>query len=161
MKIANFGLSYDKTSEDYCCIRSHKATPVPLRWLAPETIRHNKLSVYSDIWSYGVLLWEIFSFGARPYADLSDPEVVKNVLDSYILPPPEKCPQGVYTLMEQCWNMVPSKRPWFHTIRTKLATMATPTAGGGGGGGERKSYGSGVGNVTTTTPEMARALRTR
>lgn len=54
IKIANFGLSYDRFSEDYCCIRSHKSMPVPLRWLAPETIRHSRVSVYSDIWSYGV-----------------------------------------------------------------------------------------------------------
>ena len=151
IKIANFGLSYDRCSEDYCCIRSSKSTPVPLRWLAPETIRHNKVSVYSDIWSFGVLLWEIFSFGTRPYPDLSNAAVAQTVLSGCVLARPEKCPQGIYDVMLRCWSMTPSKRPWFHTMRPELAGVPRemdPEM--------RKSYGH-----APPTPEIARALRTK
>jgi serine/threonine protein kinase len=150
IKIANFGLSYDRCSEDYCCIRSHKATPVPLRWLAPETIHHNKVSVYSDIWSYGVLLWEVFSFGARPYSDLSNAAVAEAVLSGQVLPRPERCPHGVYDIMLRCWNQAPSKRPWFHTLRPELAAVPKMM-----NRDERKSVG-----VGPATPEIQRALRT-
>lgn len=151
IKIANFGLSYDRCSEDYCCIRSHKSTPVPLRWLAPETIRHNKVSVYSDIWSFGVLLWEIFSFGAQPYSDLTNAAVVESVLSGCVLPCPDRCPQGVYDLMLKCWNVAPSKRPWFHTLGPELAEVPK-----GMDPEERKSFGG-----APPTPEIARVLRTR
>lgn len=151
VKIANFGLSYDRCSEDYCCIRSHKSMPVPLRWLAPEAIRHNKVSVYSDIWSYGILLWEIFSFGARPYSDLTNADVVKNVLSGYMLPRPDRCPQGVYDIMLQCWNRLPSKRPWFYTLRPELEDIPRNMSNEG-----RKSFGG-----APSTPDSTRALRTR
>ena len=122
VKIANFGLNYDQRSDEYCRIRSHKNTPVPVRWLAPESICHNKFSVYSDIWAYGVLLWEIFSFGARPYAELSNVQVVKSILEGEMLSCPENCPEMTYSLMQRCWNTMPSKRPWFHVVRMELAS---------------------------------------
>lgn len=150
VKIANFGLSYDRSSEDYCCIRSSKSTPVPLRWLAPEAIRHNKVSVYSDIWSFGVLLWEIFSFGMRPYHELSDAAVAQTVLSGCVMACPEKCPQGIYDIMLQCWNATPNKRPWFHTLGPELARVPKEMDPM-----KRKSYG------LAPTPEIARALRTK
>jgi len=141
VKIANFGLNYDRTSDDYCCIRSHKSMPVPLRWLAPETLRSNRFSVYSDIWAFGVLLWEIFSFGARPHGDLSNSEVAKSILEGRLLGSPEQCPGMVHELMCQCWSRQPSSRPWFHTIVKELdklqgsserkASIVPPPAVGG------------------------------
>ncbi len=150
IKIANFGLSYDRRSEEYCSIKSHKSTPVPLRWLAPESICHNKISVYSDIWSFGVLLWEIFSFGARPYSDLSNAEVVRDVLSGRVLSCPDRCPQDIYDLMMKCWNLSPSKRPWFSSILSEL--IQVPKRMGSKG---MKSFGG-----APPTPELVRALRT-
>ena len=150
MKIANFGLNYDRRSEEYCCIRSHKSTPVPLRWLAPEAIRHNKVSVYSDIWSFGVLLWEVFTFGALPYSKFSNAQVVKHVLSGRVLSRPDKCPQEVYDLMLRCWNGTPNKRPWFSTIRSELADIP-----GRMDPEEKRAYGGAPG-----TPDLERALRT-
>ena len=120
MKIANFGLNYDLQSKDYCCIRSTKSNPLPLRWLAPESIQHNKFSVYSDIWSFGVLLWEVFTFGERPYTTLSNAQVVHRILSESHLPKPEKCPEIVYKLMQRCWNKSPTKRPWFSVLSKEL-----------------------------------------
>lgn len=125
MKIANFGLSYDKHSQDYCSLSSRKSTPLPLRWLAPETIQHNRVSVYTDIWSFGVLLWEIFSSGQRPYGDLTNAQVVQNILGFKLLPRPTNCPKGVYGLMVQCWNTNPLKRPWFSTLMEELKQVTS------------------------------------
>ena len=125
VKIANFGLSYDKHSTDYCCLSSRKSTPLPLRWLAPETIQHNKFSVYSDIWSYGVLLWEVFSSGQRPYGDLSNAQVVQNILGHVSLPKPNNCPKAGYNLMLQCWSTVPMERPWFSKIMEELKLVTS------------------------------------
>lgn len=125
VKIANFGLSYDCHSKDYCCLSSTKSTPLPLRWLAPETIRHNRFSVYSDIWSYGVLLWEIFTFGARPYERLTNAQVVQNILGGELLPQPDQCPDSVYQLMTKCWSKNPSKRPWFSVLSKELKDVSS------------------------------------
>ena len=125
VKIANFGLSYDKHSQEYCCLSSRKSTPLPLRWLAPETVQHNKMSVYTDIWSFGVLLWEVFSSGQRPYGDLTNAQVVQNILGFKPLPRPSNCPKGVYNLMLQCWNKVPLKRPWFSKLMEELKQVTS------------------------------------
>lgn len=125
MKIANFGLSYDQLSKDYCCLSSSsaKSTPLPLRWLAPETIRHNKFSVYSDIWSYGVVMWEVFTFGARPFEKQSNAQVVQHVLNEKYLAKPDKCPDIVYELMIKCWSKQPSKRPWFSVLSNEISNF--------------------------------------
>ncbi len=120
MKIADFGLSFDHTFNDYCYVNSHKSKPVPLRWLSPEALS-GRFSVYSDIYAYGVLLWEIFSYGARPYGDLINSVVAKHILERQLLQRPEKCPEWVYTLMKQCWNQQPSKRPLFHSIEKEVS----------------------------------------
>ena len=125
MKIANFGLSYDKHSQDYCSLSSRKSTPLPLRWLAPETIQHNRISVYSDIWSYGVLLWEVFSSGQRPYGDLSNAQVVQSILGYKLLSKPSNCPKAAYNLMLQCWNSAPLRRPWFSKIMEELKLVTS------------------------------------
>lgn len=99
--------------------------PLPLRWLAPETIQHNKVSVYSDIWSFGVLLWEVFSSGQRPYGDLSNAQVVQNILGHKLLPQPDNCPKAAYRLMLRCWNKAPMKRPWFSTLMEELKQVTS------------------------------------
>ena len=123
VKIANFGLSYDPQCPDYCRISSTKTsnTPVPLRWLAPESLRHGKFSVFSDVWSFGVLLWEVFSFGAHPYAELPNARVVEKILNLQVLSKPDKCPDDVHRVMLKCWNKIGSKRPLFGAIGKELS----------------------------------------
>lgn len=125
MKIANFGLSYDQSSKEYCCLRSSfaKSTPLPLRWLAPETIRYNKFSVYSDIWSFGVVMWEVFTFGARPFEKLTNAQVVQQVLNEKYLVKPNQCPDVIYELMIKCWSKQPSKRPWFSVLSMDISNF--------------------------------------
>lgn len=120
MKIANFGLSHDLHSKDYCCLSSTKTTPLPLRWLSPEALQHNKFSVYSDIWAFGVLSWEAFSFGTQPYPDLSNKQVMACILNHQLLPKPDKCPERIYQVLLKCWNKLPAKRPWFNVLSKEL-----------------------------------------
>ena len=121
VKIANFGLSYLPHSRDYCIVSScNKNTPVPLRWLAPESLQHGKFSCYSDVWSFGVLLWEIFSFGTHPYSDSSNTQVVTNILNWKLLEVPETVPYVVCDLIYKCWDKTPMKRPLFSAASRDL-----------------------------------------
>ena len=120
VKLANFGLSYELQSADYCSIASKENYPLPLRWLAPESLKSNQFSIYSDVWSYGVLLWEVMSLGARPYATMNNAQVAQSILTSHLLSQPKHCPAGVYTMMQQCWNTSPQHRLAFSAIRDRL-----------------------------------------
>lgn len=147
MKIVNFGLSYDCHSKEYCCLSSAKNTPLPLRWLAPETIHHGKFSVYSDIWSYGILLWEVFTFGARPYDSLSNAQVVKSILGGECLPMPKHCPECVYGIMTRCWSESPSRRPWFSVLCREFRDLPSYLTG------EKRTVGG-----LPSTPEILKKL---
>lgn len=120
VKLANFGLSYELHSADYCSIASKENYPLPLRWLAPESLKDNQFSTYSDVWSYGVLLWEVMSLGARPYAAMNNAQVAQSILTSHLLPQPKHCPPSVYTMMQQCWARAPQQRLTFSSIRDRL-----------------------------------------
>ena len=85
-----------------------------------ESILYGKFTVESDIWSYGVVLWEIYSFGLQPYYGYSNQEVIEMIRARQILPCPEDCPSRVYALMVECWHEVPTRRPAFKDIHARL-----------------------------------------
>ena len=93
--------------------------PVPLRWMAPEILNDQQHTVYSDVWAFGVLLWEIFSFGQLPYTSLTDEQVMEHVLAGQNLPQTEYCPIKVHKVMQECWLM-PENRLGFKDIGKKL-----------------------------------------
>lgn len=95
-------------------------TVLPVKWTAPEALKHNKFSSKSDVWSYGILLWEVFSFGRAPYPKLSLKEVTELLEEGYRMDPPEGCPPAIYALMKSCWEMEPGKRPSFKKLTEKL-----------------------------------------
>ena len=109
VKIADFGLSQDVYIDDY--FRLKDSEMLPIRWMPPEAILYSKFSLQGDVWSFGVVLWEIFSFGVQPYYGRSNEEVVQYVRDGSVLEPPLNCPQEIYDLMVDCWAMDPSERP--------------------------------------------------
>ena len=96
VKIADFGLSRDVYSSDY--FRLGDSELLPVRWMPPEAIMYSKFTVDSDIWSYGVVLWEIFSYGVQPYFGMSNEEVVQYVRNCNVLKRPQGCPQVCYIL---------------------------------------------------------------
>lgn len=120
VKIADFGLSYAIDSEDYCRVGSMDGRPVPLRWLSPEALAHSRYSIYSDIWSFGVLLWEVFSLGGRPYDNLSNAKAAECILRHHILDKPTHCPEAIYDVIKSCWTVQPGERKPFHQIQDEL-----------------------------------------
>ena len=118
VKISDFGLSQDIYSTDY--FKMGDAELLPIRWMPPEAILYAKFTTQSDVWSFGVVLWEIFSFGIQPYFTMSNEEVVKHVRAGKVMSCPEGCPQEIYDLMIDCWAMEPSDRPTAGEIHVGL-----------------------------------------
>ena len=109
VKIADFGLSQDIYATDY--YRLGDSALLPIRWMPPEAIMHAKFTTQSDVWSFGVVLWEIFSGGAQPYFALSNEEVVEYVRTGNVLKCPPGAPSELYDLMVDCWATEPDDRP--------------------------------------------------
>ncbi|KAH8018791.1 hypothetical protein HPB51_012181 [Rhipicephalus microplus] len=124
VKISDFGMSRDIYTCDYYKIRGSRMLPV--RWMAPESIMYGKFTLESDVWSYGVVLWEIFTFGKQPYYGHSNEEVVKLILQGILLSPPEECPPHVCTLMAGCWKTEPRDRLSFSDIYKRLVDTHPP-----------------------------------
>ena len=118
VKIADFGLSKDVYSKDY--YRLGEKSLLPIRWMPPEAILYCKFSTQSDIWSFGIVLWEIFAGGAQPYYTLSNEEVVDYVTEKNVLQCPIGCPRLLYELMVDCWEFNPESRPKASEVHTRL-----------------------------------------
>ncbi|XP_065216499.1 fibroblast growth factor receptor homolog 1-like [Planococcus citri] len=115
LKIADFGLAKDIRNADY--YKQKTKGRLPVKWMAPETLTHRRHSTQSDVWSYGILLWEIVTFGAVPYATYDDAEKLLQDIDSgYRMKKPKDCSMDTYCLMVKCWNHLPENRPDFTRI---------------------------------------------
>ncbi|KAK0093840.1 hypothetical protein PV326_012506 [Microctonus aethiopoides] len=120
VKIADFGMSRDVYTCDYYKIGGSRMLPV--RWMSPESVIYGRFTLESDVWSFGVVLWEIYSYGKQPYYGHNNEEVVKLILQGILLIPPEDCPPFLIKIMEQCWKFEPRDRPRFAEIYEKLET---------------------------------------
>ncbi|XP_072939290.1 tyrosine-protein kinase transmembrane receptor Ror [Epargyreus clarus] len=118
VKISDFGLSRDIYSSDYYRVQSKSLLPV--RWMPPESILYGKFTTESDIWSYGVVLWEIYSYGLQPYYGYSNQEVISMVRGGELLASPAACPAPMYALMRECWKHNPQRRPNFEEIVNRI-----------------------------------------
>ncbi|KAM8734852.1 ephrin type-B receptor 5 isoform 1-T1 [Acanthopagrus schlegelii] len=98
----------------------HQGSKIPVRWTAPEAFQHRKFSSASDVWSFGILMWEVMSYGERPYWDMSNQEVMKAVADQYRLPAPHNCPAALHSMMLQCWQADRGDRPAFDSLLSSL-----------------------------------------
>ena len=118
-KVADFGLL--REPDDYKGVyTSSTIIMCPLRWMAPESIEHKQFSTASDVWSYGILLWEMFNPKEIPYPDLTDMQFAVKVARGYTQPIPSQCPSTVAKIMKSCWHSIPSKRPSFAYISVLL-----------------------------------------
>uniref|UniRef100_A0A8D0CI06 Receptor tyrosine kinase like orphan receptor 1 n=1 Tax=Scleropages formosus TaxID=113540 RepID=A0A8D0CI06_SCLFO len=124
IKISDLGLAQETYSCDYC--RIQPKSMVPVRWMPPEAIAYGRFSTDSDIWAFGVLLWEIFSFGLQPYYGFSNQEVMEMVRGRQLLPRPEDCPAHVYAMMAECWHESPARRPRFTELHARLRAWQGP-----------------------------------
>ncbi|XP_006639677.2 protein-tyrosine kinase 6 [Lepisosteus oculatus] len=115
-KVADFGLAR-VTKEPFYISEDKK---IPYKWCAPEAISHGRFSTKSDIWSFGVLLYEILTYGGVPYPVYNNNEVYKLITSGYRMPCPENCPKSVYNVMLSCWRDSPEDRPPFSFLRQQL-----------------------------------------
>lgn len=121
VKIYNFWLT--EKGEVYQ-IGSQTEKIVPVKWTAPETIDSaGSYTLSSDVWSFGILMWEIFSSGLLPYPGLNNNETTEQVLDGYRLKSPDDTPESCYSLMLNCWEKNPTKRRNFDEIVKELQTI--------------------------------------
>uniref|UniRef100_A0A0P4W6D7 Tyrosine-protein kinase n=1 Tax=Scylla olivacea TaxID=85551 RepID=A0A0P4W6D7_SCYOL len=109
-KVADFGLARIVEGEDYCPSTCNK---FPVKWTAPEAMLYNRFTIKSDVWSFGVLLMEVITYGANPYPGMNNREVIERVQTGYRMAKPPRCPDELYKAMLHCWNKDPDLRPTF------------------------------------------------
>uniref|UniRef100_A0AAY4ACC7 Tyrosine-protein kinase n=1 Tax=Denticeps clupeoides TaxID=299321 RepID=A0AAY4ACC7_9TELE len=123
-KIADFGLARLIEDNEYT---AREGAKFPIKWTAPEAINYGTFSIKSDVWSFGILLTEIVTYGRIPYPGMSNPEVIQNLERGYRMPRPDNCPEGLYNVMHECWNETPENRPTFEYLRSVLEDFSTAT----------------------------------
>ncbi|PNF39177.1 hypothetical protein B7P43_G01337 [Cryptotermes secundus] len=119
VKISDFGMSREE--EEY--IVSDGMKQIPIKWTAPEALNFGKYTSLCDVWSYGVLAWEIFSHGGTPYNGLSNSKAREKIDSGYRMPAPEGTPDEMYHLMLRCWEYEPENRPHFDQIYLVVDTL--------------------------------------
>uniref|UniRef100_A0AAX7W5H2 receptor protein-tyrosine kinase n=1 Tax=Astatotilapia calliptera TaxID=8154 RepID=A0AAX7W5H2_ASTCA len=120
-KVSDFGLS--RVLEDDPEATGTYLSPggkIPIRWTAPEAIAYRKFTTASDVWSYGIVMWEVVSYGERPYWDMNNQDVIKAIEEGYRLPAPMDCPVVLHQLMLDCWERDRAERPTFSQILNML-----------------------------------------
>uniref|UniRef100_A0A671N853 Tyrosine-protein kinase n=1 Tax=Sinocyclocheilus anshuiensis TaxID=1608454 RepID=A0A671N853_9TELE len=125
-KIADFGLARVIEDDQYT---AREGAKFPIKWTAPEAINYGSFTIKSDMWSFGVLLYEIITYGKNPYPGMSNSEVMSSVQRGYRMPRPENCPTELYEIMTSCWKSKPDDRPTFDYIQSVLDDFYTATEG--------------------------------
>lgn len=121
VKISALRLSKDVYNSEYY---HYRQAWIPLRWLPAESVFEDDFSTKSDVWAFGVLMWEVFSHGELPYAKLSDDEVLEGLQAGKMkLPAPDGCPSKVYRLMARCWAPSLKERPSFSEVVAALGEL--------------------------------------
>ncbi|XP_071844253.1 tyrosine-protein kinase CSK-like [Apostichopus japonicus] len=115
-KVSDFGLTAAEEHNQY-------GKELPIRWTAPEALDSKKFSTKSDVWSFGILLWEIYSYGKVPYPRIPLAEIRKYVGNKYRMEAPDGCPSFIHKLMKDCWNISPKERPSFQSIERILESV--------------------------------------
>uniref|UniRef100_A0A8D2ZU03 Tyrosine-protein kinase receptor n=1 Tax=Scophthalmus maximus TaxID=52904 RepID=A0A8D2ZU03_SCOMX len=125
VKIGDFGMTRDIYETDY--YRKGGKGLLPVRWMAPESLKDGVFTPHSDCWSFGVVLWEISTLAEQPYQGLSNEQVLKFVMDGGYLDRPENCPERMHSLMQMCWQYNPKMRPMFYEIIEMLREDLHPS----------------------------------
>uniref|UniRef100_A0A3B5A2D7 Tyrosine-protein kinase receptor n=1 Tax=Stegastes partitus TaxID=144197 RepID=A0A3B5A2D7_9TELE len=125
VKIGDFGMTRDIYETDY--YRKGGKGLLPVRWMAPESLKDGVFTAHSDCWSFGVVLWEISTLAEQPYQGLSNEQVLKFVMDGGYLDRPDNCPERMHNLMQMCWQYNPKMRPMFHEIIEMLREELHPS----------------------------------
>uniref|UniRef100_A0A3Q3XQK5 Tyrosine-protein kinase n=1 Tax=Mola mola TaxID=94237 RepID=A0A3Q3XQK5_MOLML len=123
-KIADFGLARVIEDDEYS---AREGAKFPIKWTAPEAINYGSFTIKSDMWSFGVLLYEIITYGKIPYPGMTKGEVISSLQRGYRMPRPDNCPTELYDIMMSCWNHKPEDRPTFDYMQSVLDDFYTAT----------------------------------
>lgn len=128
VKVADFGLARlvqasSADDDQQQAYTAHIGAKFPIKWTAPEGLAYNKFSSKSDVWAFGVLLWEIATYGKSPYPGVELANVYHLLDSGYRMERPEGCPPNVYEIIRKCWQWEPSQRPSFAEIYKELENM--------------------------------------
>ncbi|XP_052059083.1 fibroblast growth factor receptor 1-like [Mytilus californianus] len=118
MKIADFGLTRNLSNVDY--YRQTGDGRLPVKWMAPEALLYRKYTIKSDVWSYGVLLWEIFTLGGIPYPSVPVERLFELLKEGHRMGKPPYASEKISTMMQLCWHEYPSERPSFNKLVNEL-----------------------------------------
>lgn len=121
VKVADFGLTRKVEPDDI--YTAHVGAKFPIKWTAPEGLAYNKFSSKSDIWSFGVLLWEIATYGMTPYPGVELSDVFYTLNSGHRMSRPTGCPEPIHQLMQHCWAWEPSDRPTFWELQERLQSL--------------------------------------
>lgn len=122
VKIADFGLARLIKEDEY---EARVGARFPIKWTAPEAANYNRFTIKSDVWSFGILLTELVTYGRIPYPGMTNAEVLHQVEHGYRMPAPPNTPQALYEIMLECWNKEEMMRPTFETLQWKLEDFFT------------------------------------
>ncbi|XP_023442013.1 tyrosine-protein kinase Fer isoform X2 [Dasypus novemcinctus] len=120
LKISDFGMS---RQEDGGVYSSSGLKQIPIKWTAPEALNYGRYSSESDVWSFGILLWETFSLGVCPYPGMTNQQAREQVERGYRMSAPQHCPEDIFKIMQKCWDYKPENRPKFGELQKELTAI--------------------------------------
>ncbi|KAL0968655.1 hypothetical protein UPYG_G00269750 [Umbra pygmaea] len=129
VKVADFGLARDVYDKEYYSIHNKSGVKLPVKWMALESLQTHKFTPKSDVWSFGVLLWELMTRGAPPYSDVNSFDITVFLLQGRRLLQPEFCPDALYNVMVECWHPKAERRPSFSELVSRINSIFSSFSG--------------------------------
>uniref|UniRef100_A0A8C1YU48 receptor protein-tyrosine kinase n=1 Tax=Cyprinus carpio TaxID=7962 RepID=A0A8C1YU48_CYPCA len=129
VKVADFGLARDVYDKEYYSVHNKHGVKLPVKWMALESLQTHKFTTKSDVWSFGVLLWELMTRGAPPYSDVNSFDITIFLLQGRRLLQPEFCPDALNNVMIECWHPKPERRPTFSELVSRIAAIFSSFSG--------------------------------
>ena len=126
-KVADFGLARVIDEDIY---EAHTGAKFPIKWTAPEAALYNRFTIKADVWSFGIVLYEVITYGRFPYPGMTNAQTLEALQQGYRMPAPQNCPDKLYNIMLDCWREEPETRPTFETLQWQLEEFYSTDDGG-------------------------------